>query len=124
MASKRPFRLPSWAPWLLVAALLPFGILSWLAGRATAHRSQAWPALQTVLPRLQDPVQARQLWARNPGLHAAYPDAEAFQAELAAWLPRFGALPPQEPQEAAEATRSVPIPSRCASTSRAREALG
>lgn len=102
MASKRPFRLPSWAPWLLVAALLPFGLLSWLAARATAHRGQAWPALQTVLPRLQDPSQARQLWARNPGLHAAYPTAEAFQNELAEWLPRFGALPAQEPQEAAE----------------------
>lgn len=102
MASKRPFRLPSWAPWLLVVALLPIGLLSWLAARAAAHRGQAWPILQTVLPRLQDPAQARQLWEKNPALHSAYPDAEAFLAELSQWLPRFGALPAQEPREAAE----------------------
>jgi hypothetical protein len=99
MATSRRFRLPSWAPWLLVVAALPFGAISWLAARAASNRSQAWPALRQVMVRLEDPLQARRLWERNPGLHGDFPDAESFQAELATWLPRFGGLPAAEPVE-------------------------
>jgi hypothetical protein len=99
MAILRSFRLPPWAPWLLVVAALPFGLIGWMAAKAAANRARAWPIAQGVVAQLQDPAQAKGLWERNPALHDSYPDPESFQAELSTWLPRFNALPAQEPVE-------------------------
>ncbi len=103
----RPVGFRAWLPGLVAVAAIPLGLIAWMAISATQHRQKAWPVVQSVLHRLEDPQQAQVLWERNPSLHGAYPSAMTFQEELTRWLPRFGPVPTQEPRESREDYRLV-----------------
>jgi hypothetical protein len=91
-------------------AAIPFGLITWVGVSSAQNRQKAWPLVQSVVHRLEDPQQAQRLWERNPSLHVAYPTFQAFQEELALWLPQFGPVPSQEPSESRDRYRLMASP--------------
>lgn len=92
-----------WVPWFVLVAAVPVGLISWMTVSAAQYRQKAWPVVQGMVHRLEDPARAKQVWERNPALHYTYPDAASFQEEVATWLPRVGPLPDQEPFQSPQA---------------------
>ncbi len=93
--SSRPW--PGWAHALLGALILGAGLILAMIAQQLATARKAWPLMQTTLNRLSTDEGARDLWARNPGIHGDYEDEAAFLAEVRAWRPRMGGLAPVEP---------------------------
>jgi hypothetical protein len=95
----RGWRVPAWVRWILVAALLPLGLMLLLGTGALANRRKAWPLVRAVAQRLQTDEGGRELFRANPAMGSLYGTEEAFLDLVRPARPALAALPPSEPQQ-------------------------
>lgn len=73
------------------------GFAAWSFHKVADLGKAQWPRYVETVKELQDPAGTKALYEANAGLHKRFPDADAFEQQVAEWRPAIQTPPDQMP---------------------------
>lgn len=73
------------------------GLAAWGIHKASSMGQAQWPTYVATVKALEDPASTKALYEANPDLQKRFPDADAFEQQVAEWRPAIQTPPDQMP---------------------------